>query len=293
MLCILYIFLYNFYKKQDDIQAMKEIEFNYFISFFYYINKNNMEHKKSKCGSVAFIEETHEYIRLKDNKKLKSVSSKISDIRIPFDEVKEASIVAIRRGTTKDKVLATWKAKNQLSIDKGNYIHEVMEAYVLNRKVKTNSRFDKHLKGALKFIKDYYKTNRLTVVDVEVLVFDDNIAGQLDVLAKNSKGEYFILDYKTNDNLLKRAYNKLKYPFSHLDDTKLEGYNIQLNTYAYLLEKERNIKIKGLYIIYIEEDDYRIITINNEFRNTSAFKTFIELDTIKGSEDEFLEDLKL
>jgi hypothetical protein len=90
-----------------------------------------------------------------------------------------------------------------------------------------------------------------------------NMAGQIDILVKNGN-DLYILDFKTNKKGIEtKAYfdpikkkKKMMYaPLSHIEDTTLEHYTLQLSIYAYMLQQinpEFNIKL--LRIIHVDRE---------------------------------------
>ena len=102
----------------------------------------------------------------------------------------------------------------------------------------------------------------------EYLIYYDNpklglhIAGQIDLLIK-SGNDIYIADHKTNKKIdLKGFYNsstrsteKLKYPLGTLDNCNFNVYQLQLSTYAWMLQKiNPNFVIKDLILNHYDHD---------------------------------------
>lgn len=235
-----------------------------------------MAHKLSICGKVKFDPTTHTYTRTDRDIKLKSVTTKLKEITPPFIAENEAPRIAIRRGTTTEVVLKEWDKKRVDSIETDNFIHNLLENMMLGNTVKGKLQYKKKILSAVQFYKDFITSGRLTPTDVETIVYNDHYADQIDLVAKNKKGEHYILDYKTNEDILKKPNGKLLYPYNFLDNNKMNIYMLQLNSYAYLFEKNRNIRIKGAYIINITDEGYTIYSVSLEYKQQSLFKDFIE-----------------
>lgn len=86
------------------------------------------------------------------------------------------------------------------------------------------------------------------------------VAGQIDLLVKDGN-DIWIIDYKTNERIDKKSYYnrytqssvKMKYPLNTLDDCNFNHYQLQLSTYAYLLQQiNPNFNIKGLLLKHID-----------------------------------------
>jgi ATP-dependent exoDNAse (exonuclease V) beta subunit len=101
---------------------------------------------------------------------------------------------------------------------------------------------------------------------MEFVVADEDygIAGMVDCLFYNKKsGMLEIYDYKTNKEIkLKSAYKEnFKSPISHLDVCEINTYSLQLHLYKHIIEKNTNLKIGNLYLVWINEvnDTYKVI----------------------------------
>ena len=107
----------------------------------------------------------------------------------------------------------------------------------------------------------------------EYLIYYDNpkldlhIAGQIDLLVK-SGNEITIIDHKTNKKIdLKGFYNsstrsteKLKYPLGSLDNCNYNVYQLQLSTYAWMLQKiNPDFIIKDLILNHYDHDNNNVL----------------------------------
>src|SRR5690625_3429197 len=154
--------------------------------------------KYSKDGKVKFDEASHTYWL--GDKKLTSVTTYISKYKSFFDSDEISEKYARKHGRTKEDVLLEWKQKADASCEMGTIIHAILEEYTLGNEIKKSDDYPKS-KVAIKIIDDLFKTNRLTPVETEYIVYNDKIAGQIDCIAKNHQDEYFILDWKTNKEI--------------------------------------------------------------------------------------------
>lgn len=210
--------------------------------------------KYSKDGKVKFDESSHTYWL--GDKKLTSVTTYISKYKAFFDSDAISEKYARKHGRTKEDVLLEWKQKADASCEMGTFIHAIFEDYILGNEIKTSDDYPKS-KVAIKIIDDLFKTNRLTPVETEYIVYNDELAGQIDCIAKNHQNEYFILDWKTNKEIkFDNRWQSMTGRFSHLDDCSFNHYSLQLNTYKSMC-KEYNIK--SCFIVHLEEDNYKII----------------------------------
>jgi glutamate synthase domain-containing protein 1 len=213
-----------------------------------------MELKYSKDGKVVFNEQEHTYYL--GNKKLTGITSIISKYKNKFDSDLIATNYAIKHNLKKENVLKEWKEKGEYSCNQGTEVHKIIENYILTGEINLSNIYPKE-KIAVKFIEEIFKTNKLTPIETELIVYNDKIASQIDLIAMNNKGDLFILDFKTNSKIETNGYNKyMLHPFNLLPDASFYHYSIQLSIYKKLC-KEYNIK--DIYIIHIDENDYFFI----------------------------------
>jgi hypothetical protein len=214
--------------------------------------------KYSKDGKVSFNSETHTY--LLGDKYLQGVTGLISKYKNKFDAEKVAAAYALKHGLDKDELLKQWELKGKQACEHGTAVHKVFETFGLTGKIETTGLYSKET-IAVKFINEVFKTNRLIPVEVEIIVYNNCIASQIDMVAKNSIGEYFKFDWKTNDKIEKNGYGKfMLFPFNIYPDACFYHYSTQLTIYDHLCNE---YKTKGSYIVHIDEQDYNIIKAEN------------------------------
>lgn len=177
--------------------------------------------------------------------------------------------------TTIQEVLDEWKEKNEWSCKKGSLTHyfaQLMwkEPYTGFIPIGLNKeQYDiifKLQRQAATFKKDY--EDRLEHIYDEYVIGSEeyDIASAIDHLFINKlTGGLVLVDYKTNSDIHKNEkYAKnMKVPLSHLKDTTLNHYAIQLSIYKYLVEKYTNLKIEEFFIVYMSEniENYEIIDV--------------------------------
>ena len=214
-----------------------------------------MDIKYSNDKKVAFYDDTHTYL-LEGSTKLKSVTTYIAEFKTPFDKDRISKAYAKKHKLDQEDVLAMWEEKGRVACEMGTFIHSIFEDHILGIPITTDEKYPK-CRVAEWFIEDFFKSNRLTPVETELIVYNDNYAGQIDCIAKNEKGEHFILDWKTNKEIKTRnQWQQMTGPYSHLEDHAFNHYSIQLNAYKGLCKE---YDIKGCYIVHIGEDEYDLI----------------------------------
>ena len=82
------------------------------------------------------------------------------------------------------------------------------------------------------------------------------IAGRIDAIIqfqREGKTITSLLDWKTGTIKLKNHFQKMKPPFSDLDDCAYNHYSIQLSLYRLILERNLNIKLDHGLLINISD----------------------------------------
>lgn len=140
-----------------------------------------------------------------------------------------------------EEYLLQWEEKRNLACENGTAEHK--------RRENETSKIDYIEHGNITYetpaIHD--QQDILTIQDfesdriyTELLVFNDEhkLAGQVDKVKKNGK-RVSITDYKTNEQITKQAFRDemLLYPLGDLPNANWYIYNMQLSTYAWMLEQ--------------------------------------------------------
>ena len=212
--------------------------------------------KYSKDGICRFDPETHSYFI--GSKKLIGVTTYISQFKNKFDADKIAEKFALKNGLNKEDVLKKWKDEGDLSCINGTLVHDVFERYICNNSIAISGKNDKE-KIAVRFINEFFLTRRLTPIDAEIIVYDENtgMASMIDCIAKNENGKYFILDWKTSKKIELNGYGKrMLPPYNNLPDANYFHYSLQLALYDKMYKEH---EIAGTYIIHIDTDSFNII----------------------------------
>lgn len=212
--------------------------------------------KFSKDGIVSFDESTHSYY--KGGNRLTSVTTFIGKYKNKFDSEYNSKRIAIREGKTQDQVLKEWSDKALKSTIMGTHIHKIFEDYINGLEYKDSGVYQKE-KVAIKFINEMFLTERLRPIDCEDIVYNQFLAGQVDCKAEDQKGNRYILDWKTNEEISTNNWGKnMLGIFSHIPDCTMNHYFIQPSIYQRL-----DGNIKECYVVHIMESDYKIIKVKN------------------------------
>lgn len=164
-------------------------------------------------------------------------------------------------------ILDEWAKKNRESCERGTKIHSIMENKMYS--TENNISLKKFgIGGKFQCKKDYSDLNLEYGIYPEYLIYYDNdkldlhVAGQIDLLVKYGN-DIVLGDYKTNEKLDFKSfydYNKkssvrMKYPLTSLDDCNFNHYQMQLSTYAWMLQKiNPEFNIQRLFIYHFAHD---------------------------------------
>ena len=187
--------------------------------------------------------------------------------KIPKDFLEVYDIDENELNKVQQDILDEWAEINRISCERGTKIHSQLENAFYN--AGNNITLKKFgIGGKFQCKKDYSDLDLEYGIYPEYLIYYDNpntglhIAGQIDLLVKNGN-DIIIGDWKTNKKLdFKGFYNsstrtttKMKYPLTDLDDVNFNHYQLQLSTYAWILQKlNPNFNIKRLFICHFDHE---------------------------------------
>ena len=187
--------------------------------------------------------------------------------KIPSDFLDVYNISEEELNKVQQDILDEWAQINKESCERGTKIHSQLENSFYD--VGSNITLKKFgIGGKFECKKNYNELDMEYGIYPEYLIYYDNpkldlhIAGQIDLLIK-SGNDIYIADHKTNKKIdLKGFYNsstrtteKLKYPLGTLDNCNFNVYQLQLSTYAWMLQKiNPNFVIKDLILNHYDHD---------------------------------------
>lgn len=202
---------------------------------------------------------------------------------IPNEYLEVHNISQDELNKVQQEVLDEWAETNRIACERGTKIHAQLENSFYN--AGSNITLKKFgIGGKFECKKNYNELDLEYGIYPEYLIYYDNpkidlhIAGQIDLIVK-SGNEITIIDHKSNKKIdLKGFYNsstrtteKLKYPLGTLDDCNFNIYQLQLSTYAWMLQKiNPNFIIKDLILNHYDHDG------NNALYHCSYLKSEVE-----------------
>lgn len=213
--------------------------------------------KYSKDKKVVFDEGPHTYMLGK--RQLTSVTTFLSRFKNSFDREGISKAYAKKHKVSQTEVLADWDQKRDFSCEMGTAVHKIFEDYIDGKGIIASGTYPKE-QVAIDFIYDYFVSGKLTPIESELIVYDTKkgLAGQIDCLAKKPDGTIVMLDWKTNKELNDTGFagQRMKQPYTHLQDCNLNHYAMQLDTYKSMCKE---YDIKKTFIVHIGFDKYKVI----------------------------------
>lgn len=243
-----------------------------------------------KFERITFYEEPHIYTYREDDGSETqigiSVTTLVGKYEQPFDENDMAQKYAKKHKKSKEEVLKKWHFDRDFSCCKGTHTHAYNE-YLWRFNGAKLYDYDKdavinefgsdivapvweRLKSiCTKFYEEF--KDRIIPVGLEQIVASKyyDISGAIDFLAYSCKlKEFIIIDYKTNKEIKKEAFNNqtMLAPLTYIPDCNYYYYSLQLAIYKYLLEYETTLKISSRkWLVWMNEknDDYIIYECAN------------------------------
>ena len=187
--------------------------------------------------------------------------------KIPKDFLEVHNISEQDLNKVQQEILDEWAETNRIACERGTKIHSQLENSFYN--AGSNITLKKFgIGGKFSCKKDYTTLDMDYGLYPEYLIYYDNpkvnlhIAGQIDLLVKNGN-EITIIDHKTNAkidlkgffNSSTRSTDKMKYPLSNLDECNYNHYQLQLSTYAWILQKlNPDFVIKDLILNHYDHE---------------------------------------
>ena len=220
--------------------------------------------------------------------------------KIPSQFLEVYNISENELKATQQDILDEWDKINKESCERGTKIHSELENSFYSGKGDLK-KFG--VGGKFTCKKDYTDLDLEYGVYPEYLIYYDNpkiglhIAGQIDLLIK-SGNELIIGDHKTNRKIDTKSFfdsstrssKKMKYPLGNLDDCNYNYYQLQLSTYAWMLQKlNPDFIIKDLIINHYDHEGnntlYHCKYLKDEVER--MLKYFVKLNKIENQKKKY------
>lgn len=212
----------------------------------------NIFQELSKFDFVKYFDKNHTYEI--DGKPARGTSRFLGEFKKPFDSERIAEKESLKTGETIEAVLARWKFKADRACHKGHLFHSFAENLDANKifPYEDSIGYDKEkLLKELKILEELYRRFREDTKDILIPVVSElvvgsrefNLCGTIDKIFYNTrKGVYQVFDWKTNEKFTtENRFSRFLDPISHLDESKLNTYSLQLSAYRLILERTTEI----------------------------------------------------
>lgn len=210
---------------------------------------------------MRFVEVSHKYVD--EGEEYTPVTSFLKSFQEYVDWDKEAEKKAKKLGITKEEMLAQWAEKRVEGASRGTAFHKFKEDDL-------GAKSEIEI-GNVKCGVSYSATREGIKEDDKVLLEDNTVYLEKMIWSKRYKicgtadivevvnGKINIKDYKTNKKLDMSSWvhptkgpKRLLFPLGNLDDCNFNVYQLQLNTYMYmLLQHNRKFKIGTMTILHV------------------------------------------
>ena len=202
---------------------------------------------------IDFLPEGHVYL-YQGERQLLPVSTLIAHFFQKFDAQSAAEQQQARYGIPVAETLAKWERIGRMASEVGTFVHVSVE--------REKQQF-------LHFVSDYaIKPYRQ---EWPVFDIDLNIAGTIDLICRESDGEFVIYDWKRSRKVVDAQGNPIKQAFGgrtsingiSIPDTSFYHYCIQQNLYRYMLQQHYGIRVKAMNLVVLCPDyaDYRVVGV--------------------------------
>jgi CRISPR/Cas system-associated exonuclease Cas4 (RecB family) len=164
-------------------------------------------------------------------------------------------------GMTDREIEASWNKNRDESAAAGTKLHYDIECFYNNCPNKNDTTEYAYFTEFASAFQD------LVPFRTEWTIYDKNLklAGSIDMVFRNSNGEYEIYDWKRSKQITKvNNWNKyaINSIINYFPDTNYWHYCLQLNTYKALLEENYGISIAAMYLVCLHPNN----------RNTSFYR---------------------
>lgn len=230
---------------------------------------------------VNFIKSSHQYFA--HDQEFISVSSFLNTFVDPQDWDALSIDLAKKQKTTPEELRELWNIRKDFSIVRGTEFHLYVHKYLSeNKKIRTVTPIFKEIQLFHKFW-DKKNKDRYIIIDTELIVCCKKIrlAGTIDCLVLNKNtGKIYLLDWKTNRTIYQDGTGKFFLePLSHLPNSDLHKYSLQLNMYRYLLEQScQDLVIEDLFLIHFSPkicNTIRCLNLKDEIQKITHHRTFL------------------
>jgi hypothetical protein len=243
-----------------------------------------LEYPHERDAYVFFDEEPHKYYiyDVKNSapvENLVSITTFIHKYCNEFDADKIIEKMMLKAdfnkgkyaGMTPDDIKNKWTQDGKNASGEGTKMHRHIELFYNDVPLPPANECSVELEYFKKFHADIVEKNRWTQFRTEFRIYDLElqIVGTIDIVFIPDLSrplEIIIYDWKRSKGINKsNRFQTMKDPISYLDDCNWIHYNLQLNLYKYLLEKNYGFKVIACYLGIFHPDNSSYVTEEIKF----------------------------
>lgn len=231
--------------------------------------------------NIRYYDDKHVYIDTNTGEELISCTTFIKNYQQAFQKDFWLKKKAKEYKISEEELEESWNKKRIIGTTRGTMLHKFLENLLLNKEypieypkfVHTLNSLDfitfhktfERLKGfAENFVQDHL---HLVPVKLELVLGDSELklAGQCDALFYDTEKECFaIYDFKTDLKIdVHNKYQNFKKPLSHLSQSEINKYSLQLSIYQFLIERNTDIRIGYNKIVWFnpKQENYELFDV--------------------------------
>jgi len=210
---------------------------------------------------LSFNEKDHVYIFLPTGEEYISGTTFLHKFFPPFDGPKIVDKMMGSRNwdkspyrhMTKDQILANWELNRDTAAKAGTLMHARIESELKGETIEWSGQErerDNFRAAWAELQKEGYRVYRL-----EWRIHTPGLAGTLDGLFINDRGEFLLLDWKRSKEIkTENRWQCLLSPLEHLPDCNYIHYSLQLNLYRWILRKHYEIDVREMRLYSFHPD---------------------------------------
>jgi len=208
---------------------------------------------------IKFNEQYHVYYY--DEKKITNSVTKILNKYFPKFDMEKMSKFCEYKGKyllySANEIKQIWENVGNDASNFGTNVHYFLECLLKNEKapIPKNKREQEFFLVAYDYIVNQFNEN-FEVLELEKKIVwpDRDLAGMIDCVAKEkSTGKLFLIDWKTSEGRLDESKGGLGLPpITHLDDSKLSKYELQLNFYKAMILSNKYYDVNDIELLVVQ-----------------------------------------
>ena len=157
---------------------------------------------------------------------------------------------------TDQEILDMWETNRRMAAAQGTCMHASIECILNAGCVRPSTP---ELEKLFAFLREFLRAKMLTIHRTEWKVFaeEENLAGSIDCVAKTPEGTLVLLDWKRTNNLAAKCSSfgrSMTWPVEDLPDSVLQHYELQLNIYAWMLERYYAASVSAMFVVGLRPD---------------------------------------